>query len=143
MNELIDQLREVSIRKPLTLAESLLKQVQEADVFKAASAEELSGRPGWVQAEAQRTEAERAAIERERQNALMQAERAKDPWKFDNIGIAKRGRSCSTCSKTLKKGEPFFKVSYQGRYGSTHKAICKNCITKALQKLDNSDEPRE
>lgn len=119
------------------------QSVKEADVFKPAEEEELLTRPGWAQAEAQRKKAAEKAAELERQNVLLRAERAKDPWKFDNTGTAKKGRSCATCNKILKKGESFFKVNYQGRYGSNHKAICKDCVNKALQKLNTYDEPRE
>ena len=120
----------MSLEKDITQIKTLIEQ---DDIFKAATPGQLAKRIE-NNPELRRQKEEREKFERE--EAIRQAERARDPWKYDHTGVAVRGRACGVCNQNIKKGERFFKVTYSGRYGHNHKAICKNCIAKALQKLE-------
>ena len=104
-------------------------------VFKPASREELTQRISQEQDAQMKREAEEELKRREEQERV-RIERARDPWKFDNTQVATRSRACSVCGGSIKKNERFFKVHYKGPYGRTHKAICKGCVAKALEKLN-------
>jgi|SRR5665213_131295 len=81
-----------------------------------------------------------AQWEEQRRNLAVEAERKRvlreqDPWKFDHTDLSKRGRNCRMCHRKMPTGERYLKLPYQGNYGSTHMAVCKNCVGQAQQAL--------
>lgn len=120
------------------MVNELLNRLQEVESpFKPASPEERQRRIDSDPVLKKEAEDERLRREEVRRQNI---ERAKNPWKYDNTGVAVRGRDCGMCRQGIKKGERFLRIRYSdSRYGSKHKAICQNCVAKALQILRDND----
>ena len=112
------------------------RKLNEEEIFKPASKDELSTRPGWVEAEKQRKRQKEADAKREAER-LQKLESGEyiDPY----LGPAPGTRKCILCSRKIPKGTKFLGLNTPGRYGTQNVKVCKICLKHAVRGIESSD----